>query len=255
MTRTNKRYPQGRVATMQWVARLGAVTAEALADHDGSTVAAARGRLAAGARDGLLAGSRPLAGQPTLYAVTRAGVRASGLHGLDSCRISTANAQHAIVCSRVAAALERCYPEHRVLGERELRRDERDCGAPLASARVGLRPDGGALLHRPDLVLWPAGTPGASEEISQLDAPDDPRPIAVEVELTVKAPQRLLEICRAWARARCVAGVLYLCSPEAGRALHRAIENAQAETRIVVVELESLPRRDLPSERTVPAAT
>jgi hypothetical protein len=256
MIRSGKAHPLARVAIMQWTARLGAVTAEALADHEGSTVTSARARLLAGERDGLLSRRRPLAGQPALYAVTRAGLRAAGLRGLDPCRVSTANAPHAIACAGVAAALERCYPDHRVLGERELRRDERECGAPLASARLGSSPDGGPLLHRPDLVLWP-NRPEAPVPIQtpELCAPADARPVAVEVELTVKAPQRLLEICRAWARCRCVAGVLYLAAPEAARALARAVEKAQAGERIVVVSLDALPppgEGATPIARTVP---
>ena len=135
--------------------------------------------------------------------------------------------------------MERRYPGHLVLGERELRRDERERGIPLASARLGIAPNGGPLLHRPDLVLWPEGPEN-----------DDRReggrkggfPIAVEVELTVKAPQRLADICRAWARCRCVAGVLYLAPAEVERALHRATDQVQAGERIAVVSLDALPR-------------
>jgi hypothetical protein len=216
-----------RAATLQWVARIGAVTDQALAAHTGTSVASARARLLAAGRAGLIARHRPLAGQPSLYTVTRAGMRASGLRGLDPCRVSSANALHSIECARVAAALERCYADHRVLGERELRRDERECGRTLASAHLG-EGLGGPLLHRPDLVLWPAGSEGEP-------------PVAVEVELTIKAPRRLLEICRAWARCRCVAGVLYLAPPEVEQALVRARERARAEERIAVVPLDALP--------------
>jgi hypothetical protein len=69
-------------------------------------------------------------------------------------------------------------------------------------------------------------------------------PVAVEVELTVKAPRRLAEICRAWARCRCVAGVLYLAPPEVRRALERAIDQAQAGERIAVLGLDAVPRPD-----------
>jgi hypothetical protein len=136
---------------------------------------------------------------------------------------------HLIVCARVAAAMERCYPDHRVLGERELRRDERERGVLLASARLGAGPDGAQLLHRPDLVLWPTGADGGL-------------PVAVEVELTIKSPRRLADICRAWARCRCVAGVLYLAAPRVEHALERALERADAGERIVVVPLDALPR-------------
>jgi hypothetical protein len=220
-----------RVAIMQWTARIGAVTAEALADRLGVTVASARGQLQVLEKAGWLSRKRPLAQQPALYTATRAGLRIAALQGLDPCRVSASNANHLIVCAWVAAALERCYPDHLVLGERELRRDERERGIPLASARLGIAPDGGPLLHRPDLVLWPE----ESEDRGGL-------PVAVEVELTVKAPRRLLDICRAWARCRCVAGVLYLASPEVGRALHRAIDQARAGERIVVLGLDAVPR-------------
>jgi hypothetical protein len=242
MISVSKAHPPGRVAIVQWTARLGAVTAEALADRQRSSVASARAQLLAAERDALLASCRPLAGQPALYTVTRAGLRASGLRGLDRCRVTPANARHAIVCASVAAGLERCYPEYRVLGERELRRDERECDASLASARLGRRPDGGPLLHRPDLVLWPNPVQAlVSRKASELSVQADARPVAVEVELTVKAPQRLFEICRAWARCRCVAGVLYLTAPETARPLVRAVEKAQAGERIVVVSLDALP--------------
>jgi hypothetical protein len=188
-------------------------------------------------RDGLLSRSRPLAGEPALYTITRAGLRVSGVHGLDPCRVTVANAPHAIACAGVAAALERSYPDHRVLGERELRRDERARGVELASARLGRAPDGGPLLHRPDLVLWPVGVG---------------LPVAVEVELTIKAPRRLRAICTAWARCRCVSGVLYLAPPEVGRALARAIERINARERIVVVPLDGLARDE---ERVAPLAS
>lgn len=227
MTTAHDKHPHARVAILQWTARLGAVTAEALAEREGCSVASARARLLAAERDRLIEHVRPLAGQPALYTVTRSGLRAGGLQGIDPGRVSAANARHAIVCAQVATALEHRYPGHRVLGERELRRDEREAGAPLASARLGTGPDGHPLLHRPDLVLWPT-------------AEHHDLPIAVEVELTVKAPRRLLEICRAWARCRCVDGVLYLAPPEVARALGRAIGGAQADERIAVVSLESL---------------
>jgi hypothetical protein len=222
-----------RKAIMQWTARMGAITDEALADRLDVSVNSARGRLQVLQRAGWLSRKRPLAQQPALYTATRVGLRIAALQGLDPCRVSASNANHLIVCAWVAAALERCYPDHAVLGERELRRDERERGIPLASARLGISPDGGPLLHRPDLVLWPEAPEG-----------EDRLPVAVEVELTVKAPQRLVEICRAWARCRCVAGVIYLAPPEVRRALDRAIAQAQAGERVAVLGLDAVPRPD-----------
>jgi hypothetical protein len=229
---------------VRWTGRLGAVTAEALAHRQQRPLASARGLLLSGERAGLIRRYRVLANAPTLYSVTRAGLRASDLRGLGPSRVSVANAPHAIACAEVAAALELAYPDQEVMGERELRRDERDAGETLASASLGAA--GAGALHRPDLVLWPTG-PGLR------------LPVAVEVELTVKAPRRLLEICRAWARCRCVAGTLYLAAPEVWRALDRAIDGAQARGRVVAVALDALITPEAPSSApsasTVPSDT
>jgi hypothetical protein len=101
-----------RVAIIGWTARIGAITAAALAHRQGTSVASARSTLLAAERARLLHGRRPLVGQPALYTATRAGLRACGLTGLDPGRISPSNALHLIACSSVAATLERCYPDH-----------------------------------------------------------------------------------------------------------------------------------------------
>jgi hypothetical protein len=232
-----------RMDVLQWTARMGAVTAEALADRQRTAVATAGSRLRAAEKRGLLSRRAPLAGRPALYTITRAGLRASGSRGLQPARVSPANASHLIVCAQVAAALERCYPDHSVLGEPELRRDERDCGRPLASALLGTVRDGQPLVHRPDLVLWPQGVSTGL-------------PVAVEVELTVKSQRRLSGICLAWARARCVAGVLYLAAPDAERALARVLALLDAGGRIVLVPLAALPlaRGRAPSSANAVAA-
>jgi DNA-binding transcriptional ArsR family regulator len=232
MTRIDLAATPERVAIVHWTACLGATTAEALADRLDLTIASARGQLQALEKAGWLSCERPLVERPALYTATRAGLRIAAARGIDPCRVSAFNANHLIVCARVAAALEHCYPDHLVLGERELRRDEREGGVALASARVGIAREGAPLLHRPDLVLWPEAAKAEAE-----------LPVAVEVELTVKAPRRLTDICRAWARCHCVAGVLYLAPPEVERALRRATAQARAGERIVVVPLDALPVR------------
>jgi hypothetical protein len=214
---------------VRWTVRLGAVTAEALARRDDRTVASARAHLLVAERAGVLSRTRLLAERPALYTATRGGLRASGLRGFELCRLSVSNAPHLIACAEAAAVLGRAYPDHQVIGERELRRDEREAGGQLASASLGRSPDGVPLLHRPDLVLWP-------------DDPQKELPVAVEVELTVKAPRRLREICRAWARCRAVAGTVYLAAPDVQRPLARAIEQAGAGERIVVLALDVLKR-------------
>ncbi len=234
--------PPDRIALVRWAAGMGAVTAEAVAVHLGVSLASARGRLGAAEGERLLKRCRPLTNHPALYAVTRAGLCTADVRGLDPCRVSASNALHLIECARVAAALERCYPDHRVQGERELRGEEREHHRVLASAELGESQRAGGLRHRPDLVLWPIDPAGGS-------------PVAVEVELTIKAPERLAAICRAWARARCVAGALYLASPEVERAVQRAIDRGQARERVVVVSLDALSEQFVrPAERTVPSS-
>ena len=210
---------------LHWIGRLGAVTAPALAEHDGCSEASARGRLQAAVGVGLLARARPLRDGPSLFTATRAGMARAGYAGAEPTRVSAASARHQIVCAEVAVALERRYPRHIVSGERELQRDERELGGRLASARMSWRSRWGDS-HRPDLVVWPVVGGGA--------------PVAVEVELTPKAPARLLEICHAWARCRHVAGVLYVASPAAFAPVARAIAAAGADGRIALLALEAL---------------
>jgi hypothetical protein len=224
-----------RVELLRWVARLGAVTDEALARRRGVSLASARATLGAAARSRQLARHRPLADSPSLYTITRSGLRAAGLSGVEPCRVGPAGAHHMIVCASVASTLQLLYPQRTLIGEQELRRREREDGALLASVvlrRVGER---GAFVHRPDLVL--------------LEHAEAERPVAVEVELTVKAPRRLAEICRAWARSRHVAGVLYLAPPRVQRALNRAVERAQAHERVVVLPLAAVDLQREPAAR------
>lgn len=237
---------EDRIDLLRWTAGLGAVTGESLACRRGVSVASARATLTAAVRAKQLVRHRPLADRPALYTITRRGLHAAMLVGVEPCRVSAASAQHMIACAHVAAALQHRYPDQLVIGERELRRREREAGAPLAS--VVLRRTGGfgALMHRPDLVLLSRSS-------------SHPRPVAVEVELTIKAPRRLAEICRAWARSRHVHGVLYLAPPAVERALDRAIDVAQARERVVVVSLDSLGPEHLGrverrlAERSIPS--
>jgi hypothetical protein len=228
MTRQTQPLTPEQIDALRWAASLGAVTAEALALRLDVTLASARARLTVAHRRGLLSRERPLVDTPALFTLTRAGLRACDARGIQASRVSSSNANHLAVCAEVAAALERCYPHHRIVGERELRRDEREHGHPLASAQLGALYGGESRLHRPDLVLWPRDPHGGL-------------PVAVEVELTIKAPRRLVEICRAWARCRKVAGVLYLAPLDVEQALLRAVAEARACEEVVIVPLGALP--------------
>jgi hypothetical protein len=221
-----------RLDLLQWVASLGAITAEALSARNGISLASARGRLSAACRQGLLSRAQMLSGRPALFTLTAAGRRAVGLGDGAVCRVSPSNATHLIACAQAAASLERCYPGYRALGERELRGAERACGHPLASARLMGVHGGASGLHRPDLVLVLVGADG-----------ERTLPIAVEVELTTKAPRRLRAICRAWTRCPHVAGVLYLVGERVEPAVVRAVAAAGARERVAIVRLDALAAR------------
>jgi hypothetical protein len=221
---------EDRLDLLRWIASLGAITAEALAVRQEISLSSARGRLTAACRRGLLVRVRPLSDRPALVTLTRAGARAVARPGSACCRVSPSNADHLIACALAAGSLERCYPGYRAIGERELRSAEHACGRPLASARLVGVHGGSSGLHRPDLVLL-------------APAEDRSRPVAVEVELSVKAPRRLRAICRAWARCREVAGVVYLVRQPVELAVQRAVAAAQAQEQIAVVSLALLENR------------
>jgi hypothetical protein len=222
-----ERCSQQSAALVTWVAGLGAVTAEAFARRHDCGVPSARARLSVAERRGLLKSWRPLREQPALYTATRAGLRTAGVRGIDPARVSPGGARHAVLCSLCAAELDRLYPEHRVIGEPELRLEERLGGSHIASITV---PGADGAAHRPDLALLPLGAGRGA--------------IAVEVELTVKSPRRLGSICQSWARARHVEGVIYLASDAVRPALGRAIAQSRAAGRIVVLEIERLEGAD-----------
>jgi hypothetical protein len=206
---------------LDWLAGIGAAGAAELAGAAAVTEAGALARLRVMARDGLVEQKRLLAGEPALWLITRRGLREAGRTELDVQRVSSAGFSHLGACARVARALETALEgRFTVHSERELRAWERG-GRLLASAELGYgrAPE----RHRPDLVC-------VALERRAL-------PIAVEVELTVKAPERLAAIVRGWARSRRVAGVVYYATPAVVRALGRAIDAEQAAPAVAVLDL------------------
>jgi hypothetical protein len=216
-SRSSPAVPAARRELLRWAAGLGAVTAEGFAAREGRGEASARGMLGAARRAGQLAGWEPLRGEPALYTVTRAGIRAGGLAGVEPARVSAASAAHAAACCLAAVRMERAFPRHAVLGEPAVRAALR-AGDAAPARRYGGRH------QRPDLLLVPAQGRGDG-------------PIAVEVELSLKSPQRLEEVCRRWARDRDVAGIVYFAAGHVRDPLTRAIARARAEDRIVVLDV------------------
>ncbi|MGI8559257.1 MAG: helix-turn-helix domain-containing protein [Solirubrobacteraceae bacterium] len=213
------------IEPLRWIARIGGATAEDLARALSlPSQRTAQRHLRALEDAGLARRAQLLYAQPALWLATAAGLRLAGQSSLGVSSVSASGFAHMLECGRVAATLEQGLSAGITLcGERELRAWERAAARPLASAEVGFGPDGSVALHRPDLVAWNAI--GAA--------------VAVEVELTRKASQRLRAIVRGWARSRCVDGVLYLCTADTGRAVTCAIESERAQSHVEVLALEA----------------
>lgn len=205
---------------VRFVGLHGAVSVEQVMSAFGVGRTAAYRRVAACIGQGLLERLALLREKPSVLRATRRGLRFAGL-SLGPCVVSPGSVSHWLRCASVALALEERYGPGRVIAERELRFIEQAEGRPIYSAKLGHRPDGSDRLHRPDLAL----------AIGE-------RPVAVEVELSPKAPRRLETIIAAWRRASWVGGVLYLCEPGATRrGVERAIRKTRAEERVQVTEV------------------
>jgi DNA-binding MarR family transcriptional regulator len=217
---------------LEWLAGIGAAGAAEIADAGGIATSSAAARLRRLQAAGLVESVRLLHGKPALFVITRAGLRAVGREELAPPRVSSSGFAHLLECARVARALTSALAgSGSVHSERELRAWERASGRAVASAELRFGPRGARELHRPDLVCVPFAR-------GRL-------PVAVEVELTVKAPARLREIVRGWARCRCVVSVVYYAAPAALRALERAIADERAASRVHALELAragELPR-------------
>jgi hypothetical protein len=203
-------------AIVEWIARVGAAGAEHVERRCEVTRRVASRRLGALVDERLLARRAVLYREPSLYLVTAAGLRLCGLQHLGVPRIGAGSFRHA--CEVAGVAVERScgLAGWRVLSERELRAEEARRDGLLGSVWTGE-----GRLHRPDLVLV---SPGG-------------RVVAVEVELSLKAPRRLEAICAAWARARHIDGVYYLTGALAARGVTRAVARTRAEHAVRVLGL------------------
>ena len=208
-------------AILGWLASLGAASADDVAAACGLSSRRAASRLRELEAERLSSSQRLLHGEPALHVLTRRGLGVAGRTELEPTRISVSSFAHLAAVSRVAAALQ--LAGRTVGGEHELRALERANGGALASAAVGIAPDGSTAWHRPDLVCW-----------------DGRLPQAIEVELTVKAPKRLRAIVRGWARSRLIDRVVYYAAPAAARAVGSAVALESAEARVSVRSIDEL---------------
>jgi ParB-like chromosome segregation protein Spo0J len=228
-----------QAATVAWTARLGGITAEALAERDQLSITSASKQLDQAVDAGLMDKHSLLVGYSALYTVTRAGHNLACKHadageyaspkGLRMARVNIKDSRHTIACAGVAAALERRYPDYRLIGERELRRNEGEQSRRLATVEV--RGSRRKRSHAPDIVIWPPRMPGESP----------PSPVAVEVELSRKSKTDLIENCRAWAGCLYVEAVLYFAETRrVEERLLEVIEELKAEEMIIVNPLSEI---------------
>ncbi len=137
--------------------------------------------------------------------------------GLPAAKIGPGQVDHWLSRADVALWAEDRWGLGSVISERELRFEELAAGKPIGSAVVGELPGGRPMLHRPDLLVTDNGSP-----------------IAIEVELTPKAPRRLEHIVRAWRRARHLDHVLYVVpAGPVQRAVERAVTATNAQQRVL----------------------
>jgi|GEM_PF-1254710 len=222
-----------------WADALGAITAEALAEREELSTDVARKRLDEAVELGFLDRHSVLVGHSELYVASTAGRQLAHKHadaggyswpeGMRKARVTIKQARHTIARASVVAALERRYPDHRIISERELHREESQQGRRLASVEIRRR--GETESHFPDAVIWPPSPPGEQP----------PLPIAVEVELTLKWKEELTAICRAFARCQRIEAVVYYTdTTKVAEKLFDAIEELKAEEMIAVNPLSSI---------------
>jgi hypothetical protein len=238
-----------RGRTIAWATALGAITVEALAEREQLSPAVAREMLDEAVSLRLMERHSVLVGYSELYTSTFAGRRmackcapAGGYvypRGLSTYRVTIKEAREAIARASVIAALERRYPGYRLIGDRELRRDEREQGRRLASVSVKRYSHRGRS-HCPDIAIWPPSTAGEPQ----------PLPLAVEIEHTLKCKEDQRAICGAWARCDYVEAVLYFAETSLiEKNFNDTITKLKAEDRIVVNPLsdivESIPGFEL----------
>jgi hypothetical protein len=217
---------------VDWIGRVGAAGAGHVMGRFYMGRSWAYTRLSKLVMDGLLEQRTLLYRQPGLYLATADGLRWQGLQRLGVYKVSPGGFQHAWEVANAAVSLHRVLPDWEVLSEREIRIQESDQGELIASTKLGELPGGRPALHRPDLAL----------------VSPDGNLVAIEVELSVKAPRRLAAICRAWARARHISATYYIATPAAASAVQRAIAETRSADRIVVLPIEEPEALDLINE-------
>ncbi len=196
------------------MARVGVCEAGHVAGRFAIDRTGAYRRLAVLVEAGLLQHERYLHARPGVYFATRAGLAATGV-ALPPARLGPATYEHQVAVASLAIALEREFAPDRVVTEREMRSRDTGRERPEFALRLpGASRGGYPRLHFSDLAV--------------LDVDERGRPLAVELERTLKGRARLRRIVRAYVAARHIAGARYYVSGAAERAVGAAVEEAQA---------------------------
>jgi hypothetical protein len=209
---------------VRWLGQIGAASAENVMARFHMGQSWAYGRLSRLVRDGLLEQKTLLHRRPGLYIATTEGLRWTLQERFGVYRVSAGGFAHAAELANLAIQLYLALPQWGQMSERELRIAESDGEKLIASVKLGELRGGRPALHRPDLALI-----GGEGHV-----------LAIELELSIKAPRRLQAICRAYARSRHLAHVYYLATPGVQRAVARAVAEVRAEDRIAVLALDDV---------------
>lgn len=170
---------------------------------------------------GLLERLELLRTEPSLLRATRRCLRQLGFDAMPVAEVTAATATHWLRCASLARFLvEREFDSREIWSERDLRLTEVTEGRCPASIKIGGLASDIPRRHRPDLaVISPEYT------------------IAVEVELSLKAPRRLETILRGWRRAGDVDEVRYYCPPgPVTRGVERAVSRTQTADKVRILE-------------------
>ncbi|GAC1320926.1 MAG: hypothetical protein NVSMB25_13940 [Thermoleophilaceae bacterium] len=203
---------------VRWVGRQGIATATQIGEHIGMAINGVHVRTRMLIRRGLLVHDRVRHLQPGVYRATSAGLSMVDLP-LRPAALDLARFQHSADLVTLCLALEREFGAERVVTERELRFSEACLPEQRYSAIVGRY--GGARRHYPDLAV---------------ERYDGERPLAVELERSLKTRFTLDRILAAYVGAHHVAGVrYYAASNEVERALRGALVRVAAPNGLIEI--------------------
>ena len=220
---------------LDFICRFGVVNRSAVSSWAGTGRSVTLDRERRLREAGLIAVHPPIGRSGPMISVAARGLRLADRSELGPSRVSVWSANHSIVCARVAAHLER-GGDH-VLSEREMLAEERQLGERCYSAKRSY-PDRG--WHRPDLYRFTLEDGKPEEHV-------------IEVELTAKAPERLVGILKAWdahkyrnlgageetftPREQTPHAIIYLCAPKVAPFVERAVKRAGAGWCVSVQKL------------------